>query len=81
MDHLVSWAWCVVRLVWRVKKGGKKNSRGKGYVSFGKSVPADDDDDDDGLEAGGLGVLEESEGAGGVVDILAGDIRGGPGLA
>ena len=29
VDHFVSWAWWVVRFVWRVKKGGKWYSRGK----------------------------------------------------
>lgn len=28
-DHLVSWAWWVVRLGWGVKKAGKWYSRGK----------------------------------------------------
>lgn len=28
-DHFSSWEWCVVRFVWRVKKGGKWYSRGK----------------------------------------------------
>lgn len=27
-DHLLSCAWCVVRLVWRVKKGGNEYSQG-----------------------------------------------------
>lgn len=36
VDHFVSWAWWVVRFVWRVKKGGKWYSRGKtkGSVIF-----------------------------------------------
>jgi hypothetical protein len=36
VDHLMSWAWCVVRLVWRVKKGGKEYSGGKGKVVEGE---------------------------------------------
>lgn len=68
----MSWAWWVVRLVWQVKKGGKKNSRGKGKVSLGRRVPAVVVFD--GLLL--LGVLE-SEGAGGVVDIIGFGFWGG----